>query len=421
MCVANAQLHRYEYLVNRTAGIVFISTPHLGSNKLETLEKALLMLKATTKPTVKLPPARMEKEAAILFDLSLRFDEVHLRAPILSAFEMIPTKIHDGRFKSRKVIIIDGATCITQASDERCLPLPLDHVGISHLAACNEDCKQPIKEFFSTAIDDAQQALPGKLEAVEMRHWDTATYSPTYSETSSISFERIREGTRSLCCCPLITLLKGRIENQAARHDSTDTTVVTNDATYASSQPGLENLSHVVSNLNIRQREPIIPCRLLETEYHNDEFFGRENVIEVIERALLPPKDKAISAETEGLRQFALCGMGGMGKTEIANEFTFRNKEAFDAVFWMRADETAKLGEESILLSQLPTGRCYLYTYTRCGLQSCFLGARLGGPVREQEPRRQQRAREGMAVETVENDLHRGKSYTNHRHLADNL
>ena len=125
---------------------------------------------------------------------------------------------------------------------------------------------------------------------------------------------------------------------------------MTNDATYASSQPGLDNLSHIVSNLNIRQREPIIPCRLLETEYRNDEFFGRENILETIGRALLPPKDKAISAESEGLRQLALCGMGGMGKTEIANEFTLRNKEAFDAVFWMRADETAKLGQYSCLL-----------------------------------------------------------------------
>ena len=209
MCIANAQLRRYEYLVNRTAGIVFISTPHLGSDRSETLEKALLMLKATTKPTVKLPTARTEEEASILFDLSVRFEAAHLRAPILSTFELIPTKIHDGRFKSRKVTIIDNATCITQASDERCLPLPLDHVGISHLAACNEDCKQPIRDFFLTAIGNAQQALPGKLEAVEMRHWDTATYSPTYSETSSISFERIREGIRSLCYCSLAIILKG--------------------------------------------------------------------------------------------------------------------------------------------------------------------------------------------------------------------
>lgn len=58
-----------------------------------------------------------------------------------------------------------------------------------------------------------------------------------------------------------------------------------------------------------------------------------------------------ISAESEGLKQFALYGMGGLGKTEIATEFTFRHKEAFDAVFWIRADDPAKLGRQIFLLT----------------------------------------------------------------------
>ena len=96
--------------------------------------------------------------------------------------------------------------------------------------------------------------------------------------------------------------------------------------------------------MNIRQREPILPCRILESEHRNDEFFGREDVLTLVERALLPAQDKLISSESEGLQQFALCGMGGLGKTEIAAEFTFRHKEAFDAVFWIRADDSSKLG-----------------------------------------------------------------------------
>ena len=37
--------------------------------------------------------------------------------------------------------------------------------------------------------------------------------------------------------------------------------------------------------------------------------------------------------------------MGGLGKTEIATEFVFHHKEKFDAVFWVRADEVAKLDQ----------------------------------------------------------------------------
>ena len=63
----------------------------------------------------------------------------------------------------------------------------------------------------------------------------------------------------------------------------------------------------------------------------------------MIGKVLLPSKDKMISGESDGLKQFALCGMGGLGKTEIATEFAVRSKEQFDALFWIRADEAAKL------------------------------------------------------------------------------
>lgn len=45
------------------------------------------------------------------------------------------------------------------------------------------------------------------------------------------------------------------------------------------------------------------------------------------------------------VRQFALCGLGGVGKTEIAREFALRHKYAFDAIFWVTADEPAKPDE----------------------------------------------------------------------------
>lgn len=104
-CVANEQLHRYEYLVNQVAGIVFIGTPHLGSNQAETLEKALCILKVTTKATIKVPPQKTKEEGSILFDLSVRFEAIHLRAPILSIYETKKTRIPDGRFGHRNIVV----------------------------------------------------------------------------------------------------------------------------------------------------------------------------------------------------------------------------------------------------------------------------------------------------------------------------
>ena len=116
----------------------------------------------------------------------------------------------------------------------------------------------------------------------------------------------------------------------------------TRQATDGSSSGAFEILPSI-SHFSTRLREPRLPCRILDVEVRSEDFFGREDVFFMMEKALLPSKSKLISSESEGLKQFALCGMGGLGKTEIATEFTVRYKERFDAVFWIRAEGVAKM------------------------------------------------------------------------------
>ena len=351
-CIANAQIHKTEYLVNQLAGIVFFSTPHLGSDKGETLEKVLLSLKATTKPTMKMDKTRQEDESIILFDIAIRFTTTILRTPMLSVYELAPTKIREGRFKSRQVFVVDKATCALQGPEEHFLSLPLDHLGITQFDKCSEDIQQQLREFIKNALAHAEQTMSSRLHAIDLAQWDSATYSPTYSETSSISFTRIKEENK---------------HEAGGRHDSESTIASDTDlATYGGSSMGENSLAHVISALNIRDKEPQLPCKLLENECKNDEFFGREDILEQIGKALLPPADKVISSENEGLRQFALCGLGGLGKTEIATEFTTRHQGAFDAVFWIGADDNSKLDaafskiSKSLGLEDSSEGKSYI-------------------------------------------------------------
>ncbi|KAL8798261.1 MAG: hypothetical protein Q9182_006822, partial [Xanthomendoza sp. 2 TL-2023] len=92
-------------------------------------------------------------------------------------------------------------------------------------------------------------------------------------------------------------------------------------------------------------REPKLPCIALDAYDRNKDFFGREDVLDLISQALLPQKQKFNSSESNDLRQFALCGLGGLGKTEIALEFAHRHKHKFDAVLWVRADASANLNQ----------------------------------------------------------------------------
>ncbi|KAI0103000.1 tetratricopeptide repeat domain-containing protein [Nemania sp. FL0031] len=87
-----------------------------------------------------------------------------------------------------------------------------------------------------------------------------------------------------------------------------------------------------------------LPCFLPKTPSINEDFCGREDILSHIAAELLPLKSTTTTS-SGARRQFALCGFGGIGKTEIAREFTRRHRDSFDAVFWVVADEVAKLDE----------------------------------------------------------------------------
>lgn len=82
---------------------------------------------------------------------------------------------------------------------------------------------------------------------------------------------------------------------------------------------------------------------MLECTSRNPDLVGREAILEQMAVALLPSQTKFVSSESEDLKRFALCGLGGVGKTEIAVEFTLRHKDKYDAIFWIRADEAQKM------------------------------------------------------------------------------
>ena len=93
------------------------------------------------------------------------------------------------------------------------------------------------------------------------------------------------------------------------------------------------------------RRKPQLPCIMLDSYDGNRTFMGQQDILSLIGQALLPAKKKLISSESDGLRQFVLCGLGGLGKTEIALEFALQHKDDYDAIFWVRADAVAKLNE----------------------------------------------------------------------------
>jgi hypothetical protein len=81
-------------------------------------------------------------------------------------------------------------------------------------------------------------------------------------------------------------------------------------------------------------------------------FCGRQDVLQKMDECLLPSPNKLESEGGEQLQSFAICGLGGMGKTELAVEFAYTRKEYFEAIFWLGADNVQVLASNFANIAQ---------------------------------------------------------------------
>ena len=81
-----------------------------------------------------------------------------------------------------------------------------------------------------------------------------------------------------------------------------------------------------------------LPCHIIRPYQKNPAFFGRTEILNEIRAALNTEKDGEQA-------KFALCGMGGMGKTQIALAYAFESLPLFPVVLWAHSDTRAKLAQ----------------------------------------------------------------------------
>ena len=88
-----------------------------------------------------------------------------------------------------------------------------------------------------------------------------------------------------------------------------------------------------------------LPCYFLPSSWH-DKPLGREDVLQSLQAHLNPRGGEAKH------KAMVLYGMGGVGKTRIAFEYCYQNREGFDAIFWIRGDSTIKLSQSFVEASR---------------------------------------------------------------------
>ena len=77
---------------------------------------------------------------------------------------------------------------------------------------------------------------------------------------------------------------------------------------------------------------PRISMQTLLSLGRNPFFLGREEVLARLRRQFQAGQAKAFSQPQ------AICGLGGVGKTQVALEYAYRHAQDYQAIFWTRAD-----------------------------------------------------------------------------------
>ncbi|KAF2810715.1 uncharacterized protein BDZ99DRAFT_287606 [Mytilinidion resinicola] len=84
-----------------------------------------------------------------------------------------------------------------------------------------------------------------------------------------------------------------------------------------------------------------VPLYILKPAVQNASFFGRDAILSLIDQKLLPSD----SLDSQTQKVFALCGLGGVGKTQVAMEYAFSRRDKFDAIFWIDSDQQTQFFE----------------------------------------------------------------------------
>lgn len=100
-------------------------------------------------------------------------------------------------------------------------------------------------------------------------------------------------------------------------------------------EPAIENSGGLVVKETIDPLEFRLPFAV--DYFRNPKFTGRDSVFSRIDDALRTRK------ENQELGLVILHGAGGIGKTQIAIEYTYRRRGEFSAIFWLNARSEEKM------------------------------------------------------------------------------
>lgn len=126
------------------------------------------------------------------------------------------------------------------------------------------------------------------------------------------------------------------------------------DAMAASSRDGSEiHLTGILTVIHDTSIPEILKRPFFHVPYQSPRhFYGRTNDLDRIGQVLSPNISEEGKVAQKGSPCVVISGLGGIGKTHLALEYTYRARARYDAVFWVNAETVPVLSSDFLRISK---------------------------------------------------------------------
>ncbi|KAI9172710.1 nb-arc and tpr domain containing protein [Paramyrothecium foliicola] len=269
-----------------------------------------------------------------------QFEDLSLTIPVLSVYEGRKTKFKDNIFSLKKnpsQVLISESMVRINTRRESLIKVDKCHIDLCDIEPADALYGELV-QFFSMFIrygplnmELHHGMLPtANVELTLRPKTSTSSISSTDSDTT---FEQLDTPSRS-----------------TGNHRATSDFIPTPEV--------------VITQQNSTQPEPFdqvkLPFSFTSSIIRNSKFYGRTEALDEIDKefgtfpasysGITEFKQRNASAGSPNI--FVLCGMAGIGKSEVACEYLYSRRDQFDAVIWMWADTERKLGPQFVTLAK---------------------------------------------------------------------
>ncbi|QKX64223.1 uncharacterized protein TRUGW13939_11396 [Talaromyces rugulosus] len=309
MCLTNAleRVPDFKDIVRAAATFVAIATPHSKSDDPREWNQPQLL--AGIRSYRKRGPPTTAEDARQLASLCRRFETVVTNLHILTICEAKETPIKSIFVRVSKGLIVPRDNCRINSRLEEFI-----EINANHLEICNLTTADHLARWVRNGVNAASARIPRELPEDP---------TPTVlSESTKADHDA-----------------EDLLWNARATGKTRDTSNQATEEFSASKKDGRQFLS----DFAMTKRDPCLPCHIIP-QAQNRDFYGRENIVNLIEYHLAPIDENG--KPKRDLKTFALCGPGGIGKTQAVTEYAYTHRDMYEAILWVHAQEATILADE---------------------------------------------------------------------------